>query len=83
MAVTQSTVNLKDDDLDKLVSSGAIVDYTFTEDSAGWRGVESQTLEITFPGGQKLLVWSWSTPAPESSGLSVEAIIPEKQCISQ
>lgn len=67
---------LEDQELDKLVSSGAIMGYNFTEDYE--RGIGSQSLEITFPGGQKLLVWSWSTPAPESSGLSVEAIITEK-----
>lgn len=72
---------LEDEELEKLVSSGAIVSYLFTEDYE--RGIGSQSLEITFPGGQKLLVGSWSTPAPESSGLSVDAIIPEKQCISQ
>lgn len=72
---------LEDDDLEALVSSGAILSYNFTEDYE--RGIGSQSLEITFPGGQKLLVWSWSTPAPESSGLSFEAIIPEKQCILQ
>ena len=66
-----TSVNLKDDDLEKLVSSGAILGYTFKDHYES--GVGSQSFEITFPGGQKLLVGSWSTPAPESSGLYIEA----------
>lgn len=63
---------LGDEDLEKLINSGAIVDYTYKDNYE--RGIGSQSLEITFPCGQKLIVSSWSTPAPESSGLCIEVI---------
>lgn len=73
-----SYLNLEDDDLEALVSSGVIQSYTFTENYNESEVVSSQSFELTFPGGQKLLVGSWSTPAPESSGLTVEAVIPKE-----
>lgn len=72
--MSQYSVNLEDEDLIRLVESGDIVSYSFV-DCDGWRGVPSQRTEITFPSGNKLIASSWSTPAPESSGLSVEAVV--------
>ena len=66
--LTNSVENLSDEDLDKLVESGEIVSYSYVEGDYPL----SQSIALEFPSGRKLGVHSWSTPAPESSGLSFE-----------
>lgn len=57
-----------DDDLNKLLEAGEITSYAYVEEGYPL----SQSVVLEFPSGRKLLVGSWSTPAPETSGLQFE-----------
>lgn len=70
-------VTIKDEELDKLVESGDISSYSYQEvQPPAWRLDQPSyhSLVMYFPSGNKLVAFSFSTPAPESSGLTFEYV---------
>lgn len=65
-----------DPNLDELVELGDIVSYTY--DECDLQDTPYESAVITLPSGNKLCIYSSSTPAPESSYLSFEVIKPKK-----
>jgi hypothetical protein len=62
-----------DTDLDKLVACGDIIFYRYS-DVHYTNHPDYQSVVITLPSGNKLCVYSSSTPAPESSYLTFEFV---------
>jgi len=61
-------------DLEKLVENGAILSYTCS--GGGVRGCQGshggEYLQLILPSGACIGIDSWSTPAPETSGLAID-----------
>lgn len=64
----------QDSSLDELVRVGDIDSYEFTNITNHGNFPPYQTMVINFKSGNKLVIHSWSTPTPESSGLITEFI---------
>jgi hypothetical protein len=72
--MTVQTEILEDPDLDRLVAEGDIESYGYAEIRGHGREADYHSIVLHFKSGNKLAIHSWSTPAPESSGLSCEYI---------
>jgi hypothetical protein len=59
-------------DLEKLVENRDILSYSYSEVKGCQGSHGGEYLQLILPSGACIGIGSWSTPTPETSGLSIE-----------